>query len=427
MYQRETIVKQMQAWIGAKQGDATHKKIIDTYNGHKPLARGYKVKYTDAWCATTVSAAAIACGYTAIIPTECGCEKMIALCKAKGIWVENDAYTPKPGDIIFYDWEDSGAGDCQGNSDHVGIVESISGGIISVIEGNKNKAVGRRSIMVNGKYIRGYAVPKYTEEKKAETLVDIAKIIWDFLMGIFGNAFGVAGLMGNLKAESGLIPTNLQNSYEKKLGMNDAQYVAAVDAGTYNNFVRDAAGFGLAQWTYWSRKQNLLTFAKSKGKSIGDLNMQLEFLVNELKGYKTVYDGIKNAKSVKAASDIVLTQFERPADQSDAVKNTRAKYGQEYYDKYAKKAEPVKNNTEKIEPAAKKDAKLSGAYKTTANLNVRAGAGTDKKILVTIPTGTTVNNYGYYTDVAGVKWLYVQFTYNGTQYTGYCSSKYLKK
>lgn len=70
---------------------------------------------------------------------------------------------------------------------------------------------------------------------------------------------------------------------------------------------------------------------------------------------------------------------------------------------------------------------LAGTYKTTANLNVRNGAGTGKKILVTIPKGTAVKNYGYYTPVSGVKWLYVQFTYNGTTYTGFASSKYLKK
>ena len=81
--------------------------------------------------------------------------------------------------------------------------------------------------------------------------------------------------MGNLYAESGLKPGNLQNSYEKSLGMNDAQYVAAVDSGAYTNFVKDSAGFGLAQWTYWSRKQNLLQFAKARKASIADLNMQI--------------------------------------------------------------------------------------------------------------------------------------------------------
>ena len=86
------------------------------------------------------------------------------------------------------------------------------------------------------------------------------------------NDFGVAGLMGNLFAESALNPRNLQNSYESPLGMNDNAYVAAVDNGTYTNFVRDKAGFGIAQWTFWSRKDALLSFVKARGASIGDLD-----------------------------------------------------------------------------------------------------------------------------------------------------------
>ena len=152
---------QAKAWLGKKESNGSHKVIIDTYNAHKPLARGYKVKYTDAWCATFVSAVAIKLGYTSIIPTECGCEPMIDLFKKIGEWVESDSYTPKAGDIIFYDWEDSGSGDNKGYSDHVGIVEKVSGSTITVIEGNKNNAVERRTLQVNGKYIRGYGVPKY--------------------------------------------------------------------------------------------------------------------------------------------------------------------------------------------------------------------------------------------------------------------------
>ena len=86
-------------------------------------------------------------------------------------------------------------------------------------------------------------------------------------------------MMGNLFAESALSPINLQNTYEKKLGYSDSTYTTAVDNGTYTNFIKDSAGYGLAQWTFWSRKQNLLNYAKSKGVSIGDLNMQLEFLM----------------------------------------------------------------------------------------------------------------------------------------------------
>ena len=151
----ETLIAQARAWIGCRESDGSHKKIIDIYNSHRPLARGYAVKYTDAWCAAFVSACAIKTGMTDIIPTECGCGEMVKLFQRLGEWDENDARVPNPGDIIFYDWQDSGSGDNTGNPDHVGIVEKVSGGMITVIEGNKNNAVGRRTIRVNGRYIRG--------------------------------------------------------------------------------------------------------------------------------------------------------------------------------------------------------------------------------------------------------------------------------
>lgn len=158
------IVKVMQSWIGRKESNGTHKAIIDIYNSHRPLARGYKVKYTDEWCATTVSASAIQLGYTDIIPTECGCGQMIALFQQKGCWVESDAHVPSPGDVIFYDWGDTGKGDDTGWPEHVGVVEKVVNNTITVIEGNYNCAVQRRNIAVNGKYIRGYGVPKYDAE-----------------------------------------------------------------------------------------------------------------------------------------------------------------------------------------------------------------------------------------------------------------------
>ena len=165
---------------------------------------------------------------------------------------------------------------------------------------------------------------------------NVEEKIWNFLIGKGLSKAGAAGLMGNLFAESGLNPKNLQNSFEKKLGHTDDSYTAAVDNGTYSNFVKDSAGYGLAQWTYWSRKQNMLEFARAAGKSIGDLEMQLDFLFKELlEGYKTVLAALKTATSVKAASDNVLLNFEKPANQSDAVKKLRAGYAQEYFDKYA--------------------------------------------------------------------------------------------
>ncbi len=146
---------------------------------------------------------------------------------------------------------------------------------------------------------------------------------------------GVAGLMGNLYAESGLKATNLQNTYEKILGMDDLTYTSAVDSGAYGNFINDSAGYGLAQWTYWSRKQALYEFALKKNVSIGDARMQCEFLMEELKmKYGSVLDVLKRATSIKQASDAVLLQFERPADQSEEVKKRGVAFSQVFYDRY---------------------------------------------------------------------------------------------
>lgn len=161
---RQNYVNAAIGYLGCKESDGSHKKIIDLYNSHKPLARGYAVKYTDAWCATFVSAMAIKCGLTDIIPTECGCGQMIQLFQKLGAWVENDAHTPQTGDVIFYDWDDSGVGDCTGYPEHVGIVVSVTGGNMKIIEGNKSDSVSYRTIAVNARYIRGYGAPKYSSK-----------------------------------------------------------------------------------------------------------------------------------------------------------------------------------------------------------------------------------------------------------------------
>lgn len=191
--QRDSVVAQARAWLGKNEEDGSHREIIDIYNSKTPRARGYRVSYTDAWCATFVSAVAITCGLTNIIPTECGCGQMIQLFQKLGEWVESDAYVPKPGDVIFYDWQDSGSGDNTGWPDHVGIVEAVSGSTITVIEGNKSDSVSRRSFQVSGKYIRGYGVPKYEEGTDStpapepspkKTVDELAKEVID---GLWGN------------------------------------------------------------------------------------------------------------------------------------------------------------------------------------------------------------------------------------------------
>lgn len=149
---------------------------------------------------------------------------------------------------------------------------------------------------------------------------------------------GAAGAMGNMFAESGLKPNNLQNSFEKKLGHTDISYTKAVDNGTYANFSKDGAGYGLCQWTYSTRKAALLAFAKAEKASIGDAEMQLRFFVKELKeSFSGVLSVLKTVTTVREASDAMLLKFERPADQSEKVQKARAAYGQSYYEKFAGK------------------------------------------------------------------------------------------
>jgi len=166
--------------------------------------------------------------------------------------------------------------------------------------------------------------------------------IYKKLYTLIKNDYGVSGLMGNLYAESGIRGDNLQNTFNKSLNMTDTEYTNAVDKNTYtkDKFIHDSAGYGIAQWTYWSRKKAMYEYViESKKESIGDLSTQVDFLIKELKGnYPTIVKHLQEAKSVKEASDIVLTEFERPANQGDSVKNTRSKYSQEFYDKYAPKA-----------------------------------------------------------------------------------------
>jgi LysM repeat protein len=165
------------------------------------------------------------------------------------------------------------------------------------------------------------------------------KIIWDFFKSKGLNDYGCAGILGNLFAESGLKPNNLQDTGNRTLGMTDDEYVAAVDNGSYtkDQFVYDQQGAFLAQWTYWARKKAFYEFAKAKNVSVGNLNMQLEFIYKELiENYPAVLATLKNAKSVRDASNVVLLKYECPADQSVLVQDKRTSYSQKYYDKYAK-------------------------------------------------------------------------------------------
>ena len=174
---RALFVSTAKSYIGYSESSGKHRQIIDIYNSKSPLPRNYKVSYTDAWCATFVSACAIKCNMANIIPRECSCYYQVEQFQKMERWQENDGYIPKGGDIIYYDWQDNGVGDNKGVPDHVGIVESVSGGVITVIEGNKNDSVERRKIAVDGTCIRGYGLPNFAwwasqQTKKEEKPVD---------------------------------------------------------------------------------------------------------------------------------------------------------------------------------------------------------------------------------------------------------------
>lgn len=162
---RNELVNDAKSFLGAKQGSAKHKAIINTFNKVKP--DGWAMTYSAAWCAAFASGIAIdtfgvnkAKKY---FPLSANCGTIIRKAQNMGLWVESDAFVPDKGDWILYDWDDSGKGDNKGGPDHVGIVEKVSGSKITVIEGNKGSTsqVGRRTLAVNGRYIRGFVTPNY--------------------------------------------------------------------------------------------------------------------------------------------------------------------------------------------------------------------------------------------------------------------------
>lgn len=190
MSDRQKPINWLAQYKGIAKGSTAHKEILRIFND-SGLCTRHTMTVNDAWCATAVSAAFIASGLTGIFPcVECSCENMINLAKKAGIWVENDAYVPSTGDVILYDWDDNGVGDCTGWSDHVGLVKSVSNGVIHVIEGNKSNTVGDRDIAVNGKYIRGFITPRYSdiqtpaEPDASKSITDIAN---EVLAGSWGN------------------------------------------------------------------------------------------------------------------------------------------------------------------------------------------------------------------------------------------------
>ena len=161
---RQKVVDTASAWLGTREYSAKHQEMLDIYNAQRPLPRGTRMLSSWPWCAAFVSTVSLQCGLRDIMPTECGCPSMIRLYQELGRWVEDDAYTPSPADVVFYDWQDTGYGDNVGQPDHVGIVVGCTDGMMTIIEGNCDNAVKLRQIAVNARFIRGYGVPDFASK-----------------------------------------------------------------------------------------------------------------------------------------------------------------------------------------------------------------------------------------------------------------------
>ena len=159
------------------------------------------------------------------------------------------------------------------------------------------------------------------------------KTVWDYLKRKGLTDQGAAGLMGNLYAESGIESVIYEWAYHPSIGLSNEQYVAQVNSGAYTNFVYDQAGFGLAQWTYWSRKQGLLD--KCRGR-IGDMTCQLDYLFVELEGqFARVLSHLRSSYDLYSCTSKVMIEFESPYDQSSSAIAGRNSHSQRYYNMFA--------------------------------------------------------------------------------------------
>ena len=185
--------------------------------------------------------------------------------------------------------------------------------------------------------------------------------LWNRLYAFIGNEYGVAGLMGNIWAESGFKPDNMEN-IGSQFGWTDATYTEAVNNGT-EDFMRlypipnsqggttnRPLGYGICQWTSVNRKQGLWNLKTQQGVSIADINMQIDWLEYELtNNYASTLAVLQTADDIKVPSDYVLEHFEHPSGWDDpAVQDLRASYGVEIYYHYAGSPPPPPTPTPKF-------------------------------------------------------------------------------
>lgn len=360
---RKKVATWLVKYLGISEGSKQHKEILGFLNNNG--FKRYKMTESDAWCATAVSAAFIALGLTDVFPCiECSCYYMVEGAKKVGIWVEDDAYTPKIGDVVLYAWKDNGVGDCGLVPDHVGIVYAVNGKDITVIEGNYHDSVSYRQIQVNGRYIRGYITPKYHT---------IATVV-------------------NSKSESTVVGST-ENSVVNIEDIKVGDTVKFIGTKHYSNSFATKASS--------CKSGEAIVTAISK-------NAQHKYHLIAVSGKgSTVYgwvdevdiESISETKTTKTASSSAITMSN------------------------------INSNTLNVDTATNCSKDLAGEYETTSDLNLRAGAGTNKKLILTMKKGLKVVNYGYYSLSSGVKWLYIAYIdpRSGEKYLGFCSSNFLKK
>lgn len=236
----QDVLNVMRSWVGYNEVNKKYLEILNVYNSHKPLARGYAIKSSDEWCDACVSAAAIKAGAVDLIGTEVGVEKHVAIFKRKGIWIEDGTITPQPGDVIVFNWDDNTQPN-DGNSDHIGYVESVSGGKITTLEGNMGEKVGRRTIPVGYGYIRGFARPKYAASSGGNTPSNPAKSIDELAKEVLAGKWGNGNDRKNALTNAGYNYSAVQarvNELVKGSSESKAEYYTVKSGDTLSGIAK---------------------------------------------------------------------------------------------------------------------------------------------------------------------------------------------
>lgn len=285
---RQKVANTINGWLGAEEGDSTHAEILRIYNSQSNL--DYRMGVSDAWCAATVSATWLKVGIAQYICTSVNCGTMRDKAISKGIWVENDAYVPKVGDAIIYNWSDSGVGDNKGSADHIGLVTAINGNTFIVTEGNTGDGVvGKRTMQVDGRYIRGFITPNYADIAKKVA----GKIMPDDSSNVDKPSIYIQGVANG----KWLKVIKDGADYAGILGKALVALAAKVTEGTITYSVHLTGGKWLGDITGWNYKDYINGYAGSgnpaqNGASIDAIRMYYKTpqnIVNKYGYYKVAY------------------------------------------------------------------------------------------------------------------------------------------